>query len=115
MIDKILSISPPLEWNNDTFWKKYGYYYFGIGDGYKWNEESLKNEEEHVLWIILATIQSHRAETYDKRYWEQNKQLSLFFDFSWKAREYVPYNKTDFNSHFEYLNVLLDFIKNNYK
>ena len=62
----MLDAAPPFEWCNDEKHPIHtlGYYYFGIGDGFRFDEEAVKNADEELLKKIYGEI---------ARYWcEQN-------------------------------------------
>lgn len=111
LISEIMRLSPALEWSEDSFWGNYGYFYFGIGDGYNWDESKLKQEDEIILWKIYAFITSHLYRKYSESYWKKSSELQKFFKFSWEARKYIKFEKTDYKSHFEFIDVILDFIR----
>lgn len=54
----MLDSAPPFEWSNDETHPIHtlGYYYFGIGDGFKFDEEAVKNADEELLKKIYGEI-----------------------------------------------------------
>lgn len=54
----MLDSAPPFEWSNDETHPIHtlGYYYFGISDGFKFNEEAVKNADEELLKKIYGEI-----------------------------------------------------------
>lgn len=74
IVELILSSAPPFEWarsDNSHPIQKIGYYYFGIGEGFKFNEEKVREEDESTLWKLYALIQmywlAHYKEWYNGR------------------------------------------------
>lgn len=60
----ILDSAPPLEWSGDKNHPIHtlGYYYFGIGDGFRFNEEALKDADEELLKKIYGEIARYWCE-----------------------------------------------------
>ena len=71
----ILDSAPPLEWESD---KKHpihtlGYYYFGIADGFKFNEKAVNEANEELLKKIYGEI---------ARYWvDRNICKSKYIEY----------------------------------
>ena len=62
----MLDSAPPFEWSGNESHPIHtlGYYYFGICDGFRFDEEAIKNADEELLKSIYGDI---------ARYWcEQN-------------------------------------------
>jgi len=54
----ILDSAPPLEWSSDKSHPIHtlGFYIFGIGDGFVFDEEAVKNADEGLLKKIYGEI-----------------------------------------------------------
>lgn len=71
----ILDSAPPFEWSNDETHPIHtlGYYYFGIGDGFKFDKEAVKNADEELLKKIYGEI---------ARYWcKQNICVDKYYKY----------------------------------
>lgn len=71
----ILDSAPPFEWSNDETHPIHtlGYYYFGIADGFRFDEEAVKNADEELLKKIYGKI---------ARYWcKQNICVDKYYKY----------------------------------
>lgn len=57
----ILKSAPPFEWSAmfDHPINKLGHYYFGIGDGFKFDPEKVKACDELTLWKLYGLIEHY--------------------------------------------------------
>lgn len=79
IIDLILHhTTVPLEWTNEELFCKYGYAYFGIGDGWEWHEDKLKEAPEIDLWKIYGLCNEYWCNQYNFWY---NKEVKKFRDY----------------------------------
>ena len=64
--------SPPFEWSGikDHPINMIGYYYFGIGDGFKFLDEAIQNADELLLWKLYGLIQNYWLVHYETWYGE---------------------------------------------
>jgi hypothetical protein len=112
LIEKILNTVPALEWNSDPFWKKYGTYYFGIGDGYNWNEIALNKAEEAELWKVLALCSEYWYRFYAELSQKDYSNWQKVFNFTRECRNFIELEDTSYKSNFTMLEKALEFIKN---
>lgn len=71
----MLNAAPPLEWCNDKNHPIHtlGHYYFGICDGFRFNEEAVKKADEELLKKIYGEI---------ARYWcKQNICVNKYGEY----------------------------------
>jgi hypothetical protein len=64
----IEDLVPFLEWSKEDYWHNVGKYYFGIGDGYNWDKEKLKDLDEKELLKIMAICSYAWLKKYEKWY-----------------------------------------------
>lgn len=70
----ILNSSPPFEWSTSDGShpiEQLGYFYFGIGDGFRFNESEVAAADELLLWKLYALIQTYWLSHYQE--WERKK------------------------------------------
>jgi hypothetical protein len=112
LIKEILDTCPDQEWCSDLFWNKYGRCFFGIGDGYDWNENALNNASDEELWKILALCSTNWYKKYRKWYEEASKRLQKVYEFARECRKYnIQTSDTSYESNFIMLDKALEFIK----
>ena len=71
----IMESSPPFEWCNQDYShpiQKIGSYYFGIGDGFDYDEQKVKETDELTLWKLYALIQNYWSVQYQT--WHNRNQ-----------------------------------------
>ena len=58
--EMIIDVSVPFEWADNIHpINQLGYFYFGVGDGFKFNEEKVNNADELFLWKLYGLIQNY--------------------------------------------------------
>ena len=58
----IMDSAPPLEWCRDDYShpiQQLGSYYFGIGFGFVFDEQKVKEADEMTLWKLYTLIQDY--------------------------------------------------------
>lgn len=67
----IMKSAPPLEWCKQDYShpiQQLGSYYFGIGDGFEYDEQKVKEADEATLWKLYALIQNYWLIHYEAWY-----------------------------------------------
>ena len=65
----IMKSAPPFEWCKNDYShpiQQLGYFYFGIGDGFDYNEQKVKEADELTLWKLYALIQRYWLVHYEE-------------------------------------------------
>ncbi len=76
IVELILNSAPPFEWCKSDYShpiQQLGYYYFGIGDGFKFYEDRVRSADELMLWRLYGLIQTYWLVHYQEWY-ELQKQ-----------------------------------------
>lgn len=58
----IIKSCPPFEWatsNRSHPIEQFGYFYFGIGDGFHFDESKIQEADELLLWKLYGLIQTY--------------------------------------------------------
>ena len=73
----IMKSAPPFEWDEQDYShpiQQLGYFYFGIGDGFRYDEQKVKEADELTLWKLYALMQTYWLIQYEAWY---NKNANL--------------------------------------
>lgn len=58
--EMIINTTVPFEWADNIHpINQLGYFYFGIADGFKFNEEKVNKADELFLWKLYGLIQNY--------------------------------------------------------
>lgn len=75
----IMSTAVPFEWckgDKSHPIQQLGYYYFGIGDGFKFNEQKVNEADELLLWKLYALTQKYWKVHYEE--WHERTTNMVF-------------------------------------
>jgi len=65
----IMKSAPPFEWDEQNYShpiQQLGYFYFGIGDGFRYDEQKVKEADELTLWKLYALMQRYWLVHYEE-------------------------------------------------
>ena len=74
----IMKSAPPFEWCDQDYShpiQQLGGYYFGIGDGFDYDEQKVKEADELTLWKLYALIQNYWLVHYEEWYGKNENMI----------------------------------------
>ena len=68
---------PPFDWDVKGHpVKEIGYYFYGIGDGFTYDDKKLIDADENILWKLHALISAYWLENY--QIWNRRSENVIF-------------------------------------